>query len=156
MNETLIARWNDKVKGHETIYILGDMFFRCEPATVEDILKRLKGKKHLIQGNHDGSWLTKIDASKYFESIELFKETSIGQKGATLCHYPMLTYKHAQKQFMIHGHIHNDTRADFWPLLAERELVLNAGVDVNNFEPVTLEELIVNNKKFKEKYHEEQ
>lgn len=38
---------------------------------------------------------------------------------------------------------------DFWPLIYARERVLNAGVDVNNYEPVTFEELVENNAKFK-------
>ena len=50
---------------------------------------------------------------------------------------------------MIHGHIHEDTSMDFWPLIYARERVLNAGVDVNNYEPVTFDELVENNAKFK-------
>lgn len=53
MNEALIAAWNERVHGDDTIYIIGDMFFRCSDP--ESILKRLKGKKWLIVGNHDGS-----------------------------------------------------------------------------------------------------
>ena len=50
---------------------------------------------------------------------------------------------------MIHGHIHEDTSMDFWPLILARENVLNAGVDVNNYEPVSFQELVENNAKFK-------
>ena len=50
---------------------------------------------------------------------------------------------------MIHGHIHNDKTADFWPLIAARDNVLNAGVDVNGFCPVTFDELLENNRRFK-------
>ena len=50
---------------------------------------------------------------------------------------------------MIHGHIHNDTDVDFFPLLKSRANVLNAGVEINNYMPVTLEELLENNEKFK-------
>ena len=51
---------------------------------------------------------------------------------------------------MIYGHIHNNTNADYWPLIAERDQMLNAGVDINGFSPVTLEELIENNRRFKD------
>ena len=51
---------------------------------------------------------------------------------------------------MVHGHIHNDTTMDFWPLIAARERVLNAGADINNFEPVTFDELLANNQRFKQ------
>lgn len=114
------------------------------------ILKRLKGKKRLIVGNHDGSWMTKFDYARYFFSVDKFLETSDGKRSLTLCHYPMLSWKHAKRSYMIHGHIHNDTRADFWPLIAARENVLNAGVDINSFMPVTFDELLENNRHFKE------
>ena len=79
-----------------------------------------------------------------------FLETSDGKRSLTLCHYPMLSWKHAKRSYMLHGHIHNDTRADFWPLIAARENVLNAGVDTNSFKPVTFDELLENNRHFKE------
>ena len=121
MNEALIAAWNERVHGDDTIYIIGDMFFRC--ADPESILKRLKGKKRLIVGNHDGSWMGKVDLSRYFLSVDNFLEISDGAHGLTLCHYPMLTWKHAKRTYMIHGHIHADTSADFWPLIQCRDHV---------------------------------
>ena len=115
MNEALIAAWNERVHGNDTVYIVGDMFFHC--ADPESILKRLKGKKHLIVGNHDGSWMGKVDLNRYFLSADHYLEISDGAHALTLCHYPMLTWKHAKRSYMIHGHIHADTRADFWPLI---------------------------------------
>lgn len=147
MNEEMIKRWNAKVKGNDVVYIIGDMFFRC--SNPEDILRRLKGKKRLIQGNHDGSWISRVNLKLYFESVENMVEFSDGERGLMLCHYPMLTWKHAKKNYMIHGHIHKRTQVDYWPLLKARERVLNAGVDINNFEPVSFEELVANNIRYK-------
>ena len=153
MDEALIENWNRRVKGGDTVYILGDMFFRS--VNFLEILARLKGKKRLIVGNHDGSWMTKADVAGYFESIDPFLETTDGQRALTLCHYPLLTWKHAKKSYMIHGHIHNDTSADYWPLLAARGNVLNAGTDVNGFMPVTFDELLENNRAFKKVFCEQ-
>ena len=147
MNVELIAAWNHRVTGNDTVYILGDMFFRCNDP--EPILKQLKGKKHLILGNHDGSWMTKGDFSHYFASINNYLEVSDGTRGMTLCHYPLLSWKHAKTTYMIHGHIHANTDMDFWPLLKIRDHVLNAGVDVNGYQPVTFDELLANNIAFK-------
>lgn len=147
MDEAMIANWNARVKGNDTVYILGDMFFRSTNA--EAVLQRLKGKKRLIVGNHDGSWMTKFDYARYFVSVDNFLETSDGQHSLTLCHYPLLSWKHARRSYMIHGHIHNDRTADFWPLIAVRDNVLNAGVDVNGFRPATFDELMENNRRFK-------
>ncbi len=148
MNEALIDNWNRKIHRDDTVYIMGDMFFRTTDP--EPILQRLKGKKHLIVGNHDSQWMKKVDMDCYFESVELMKEASDGQHGFTLCHYPLLSWNHQRHTWMIHGHIHEDTSMDFWPLIFARENVLNAGVDVNNYEPVTFAELVENNARFKE------
>ncbi len=129
------------------MFILGDLLFRSDNAG--EILRCLKGKKRLLIGNHDGSWMTKVDVSRYFASVDLMLELSDGRHALTLCHYPLLTWKHAKKSYMIHGHIHNDTSADFWPLLAARDNVLNAGVDINGYQPVTFDELLENNRVFK-------
>ena len=146
MNEAIIANWNERVRGNDTVFILGDVFFRC--ACIEEILGRLRGKKKLITGNHD-TWVHQIDCSRFFESIDQFLETSDGNHAITLCHYPLLTWKHAKRSYMIHGHIHNDRTSDYWPLLQVRDNVLNAGVDVNFFKPVSFEELLDNNRRFK-------
>ena len=39
--------------------------------------------------------------------------------------------------------------ADYWPLLAIRDNVLNAGVDINGYVPVLFDELLENNRRFK-------
>lgn len=153
MNELMITAWNERVHGNDTVYIVGDMFFRC--ADPESILKRLKGKKRLIVGNHDGSWMGKVDLNRYFTSVDLYLEISDGAHALTLCHYPMLTWKHARRSYMIHGHIHADTNADFWLLIQCRENVLNAGVDINGYRPVTFDELVENNRKFKAAHKEQ-
>lgn len=147
MNYELIQLWNSRVTGNDTVYILGDLIFRCEDP--ESILQQLKGKKHLIIGNHDGSWMPKVDLKRYFASVGNYLEVSDGQHGLTLCHYPLLTWKNAKKTYMIHGHIHNDTTADFWPLLKARDRVLNAGVEINNYMPVTFDEMLENNIRWK-------
>ena len=53
---------------------------------------------------------------------------------------------------MIYGHIHTDTALDFWPLIRVRDRMLNAGADLNGYRPVTFEELVVNNERFKAKH----
>lgn len=146
MNEDMIEKWNRKVHKNDTVYIMGDMFFRSE--NPEAILRRLHGKKHLTIGNHD-TWVKKIDVDKYFQEISHYIVTNDGQRGLVMSHYPQVCWAHARRFYMIHGHIHADTKSDFWPLLVARNHVLNAGVDINGYEPVTFEELLENNIKFK-------
>ncbi|MCD8003450.1 MAG: hypothetical protein LUG88_06020 [Clostridia bacterium] len=149
MDEFMIQAWNSRVTERDRVYIMGDMFFRCE--NPESILHRLKGHKNLIVGNHDGSWMDKVDLNRYFDSVNLMHETNDGKRPVTLCHYPMVSWKHDSRSFMIHGHIHNDTTADFFPFLLTRDNILNAGVDINGYKPVTFDELLENNRAFKKK-----
>lgn len=154
MNEAMIDAWNQRVTGNDTVFILGDLFYRCPDP--EPILQRLKGKKRLIIGNHDSSWMDKVDLSRYFVSVDPFLEITDGVRAITLCHYPLLTWKHKLRTYMVHGHIHNDTTSDFFPLLVARERVLNAGVEVNGYRPVTFEELQKNNQAFKQQWLDRQ
>lgn len=143
MDAVMLANWNSKVKGDDTVYVLGDLFFRA--AAVEPILKALNGRKHLIVGNHDGGWMGRVNLSDYFVSVQTLKEIDLDGKHLVLCHYPMLSYPQSRCGYMVYGHIHNNVGDDYWPLVARRPRMLNAGVDVNNFEPVTFEELLTNN-----------
>ncbi|MCD8108572.1 MAG: metallophosphoesterase [Clostridiales bacterium] len=155
MDRILVANWNSRVRNNDTVYVLGDMFYRCDISRAEDILRQLKGQKKLIVGNHDHSWMSGLDVSRYFDEVSLMLEGTDGQHVFTVCHYPLLSWRRQARAYMIHGHIHNDTKADFFPLLVERENALNAGVDINEFVPVTFEELLSNNRIFKERWRRE-
>lgn len=147
MDEALIENWNAKVKERDTVYVVGDMFYRCE--NVAAILRRLKGNKHLILGNHDHSWMGQVNLADYFVGVDRILDIMDGKNGYMLCHYPMLQWPHERRTYMIHGHIHNDVALDFWPLIRARERMLNAGVDVNGYAPVSFEELLGNNVRYK-------
>ncbi len=156
MDETLIANWNAKVKGGDTVYVLGDLIVKCKDKDPETYLRRLKGKKILVLGNHDEGWLQRVDASKYFVRVERYVEQSIGGRMLTMCHYPMMEWRASRKDqdckklgYLIHGHVHGRDGRAYAPLFAMPH-ALNAGVDVNGFAPVTLEELVCNNANFRE------
>ena len=126
---------------------------------LEEYVAQLMGRKHLIVGNHDEYWLkneTK-NVHKYFESINYMDLIKDGEKSITLCHYPMFEWNRSryiisQEDSMfwhVHGHIHNTQDCDAYKLIREKLVcALNAGVDINNFEPVTFEELLANNNKW--------
>ena len=104
----------------------------------------------MILGNHDG-WAKDESLKGFFESIDLMCEIQDKCRTIVLCHYPLVTFKHQNRKnaFMVHGHIHNKQDSDFWPILKSRENILNAGVDINGFAPVTLDEMICNNNVYK-------
>ena len=114
-----------------------------------EIMKFMSGKKILIVGNHDRSWCTGAASQKYFREIHNLHYITDGGKQIVLCHFPMMSWAHELRSYMIFGHIHNRTDVRFWPLIRENPQMLNAGADINGFKPVTLPELIQNNDAFK-------
>ncbi len=150
MDEYLLVQWNNCVGESDTIYILGDLFFR-NAVSADEYLSRLHGKKHLVKGNHDKDWMKKADLEKHFESVSSMLEISDGAHKITLCHYPMMTWNGIAKgSYHIYAHIHNNTDAAYFQFLKSMPNALNAGVDINHFRPVTFTELIKNNQKFKD------
>ena len=146
MNESLIEKWNKVVHKNDNVFILGDFAYNSN-VNVEDYLSQLKGEKHLLIGNHDKSYMSKINMFKYFKTVDYMSIINTGKGKATLCHYPLLDFK---GKFMIHGHIHAKAKKlKYWDYLKNSNAYLNAGVDVNNYTPVSLEELINNNELFK-------
>jgi len=149
MDETLLKNWNAAVGKQDTVYILGDLFFR-NATSADEYLRQMKGKKHLILGNHDKDWKKRVNLTDYFESVLQMAEITDGAHKITLCHYPMMSWNGIAKgSYMIHGHIHNNTHADYFALIRKMPNLLNAGVEINGFKPVSFKELIANNEKFK-------
>jgi calcineurin-like phosphoesterase family protein len=110
----------------------------------------MRGEKHLILGNHDKDWVKKADMPQHFESVERFVEISDGQHKITLCHYPLMSWNRMAKgSYMIHGHVHNNRDAIYFPLMKEMPNLLNAGVEINGYHPVRFDELLKNNEVFK-------
>ena len=145
MDRVLLQNWSDRVRPMDTVYILGDCIFRSK-APAADYLEQMPGHKHLIVGNHDAGWMKKTDLGRFFESVSRMTEIHEGGHRLVLCHYPMMTWNNVgHGSYHIYGHIHNNTRDFYWPLLRQMDHALNAGVDINGFRPVTLPELIENN-----------
>lgn len=145
MDEALIDNWNARVTSEDTVYILGDLMF-CEKCHPSVYLERLNGKKHLIIGNHDNSWMKKAELDRFFESRSYMTVIRHEENRITLCHYPMMAF---DGDFLIYGHIHNNKRNAYWPLLKTMENALNAGVEVNGHRPITFDELQTNNAVFR-------
>ena len=101
MDAAMLAKWNARVGDDDTVYVLGDLFFRS--ATVEPILGALRGRKHLVVGNHDHSWMGRVRMGDYFESVQTVAEISVEGRIMTLCHYPMLSYPQARRGYMVLG-----------------------------------------------------
>ena len=148
MDEALINNWNTRVTNNDTVFVIGDLIFRAKKAP-EEYLSRLKGKKYLLLGNHDKNWIKKCDLLKWFVEVNDILNTSDGKRKITLCHFPMFSWMHEPHSYMIYGHIHNNTFAPYWKNIWQNDRMLNACTDINGYQPVTFDELVINNRAFK-------
>ena len=154
MNQTIIDNINRKTTRKDRLYIVGDFSFRSH-TPVTEFLDAIKPQKILIVGNHDRDWLKKLSQEEidhYF--IGVYPQHSVKKNGIELHfnHFPQLAWNRSHffgQSLSICGHIHNDRTealaAQLFPLV---NCQFNAGVDINGFEPVTIEELIANNTAF--------
>lgn len=154
MDRVMIERWNNKVRSEDEVYIIGDFAVRSSRDEAW-YLRQLKGHKHLVIGNHDMKLLNNEKAMKHFESVDKIMEISDeinGEKTTiVLCHYPLAEWnKSRYGAWHIHGHIHKSTGTTA-RYMAGIEHSLNAAAAINDFTPVTIEELIRNNSIFREK-----
>ncbi len=145
MNETLIRNWNSRVAADDTVYVLGDAFWKGSGV---EIFRRLNGHKRLIRGNHD----YRGELLSLWESVEPYAEIDDGGTRVVLCHYPIPFYNRQHRgAVMLYGHVHNSRD---WVLLEQwkRELrarnipcrMINVGcmLPYVDYTPRTLAELL--------------
>lgn len=132
MNEDLIHKWNSIITNGDTVYYLGD--FGLGPKDhLTLILARLKRRKIvLIRGNHDKSKTAMLDIG--FDEVHDYLDLNTSSKKLLLVHRPMITAYH---DIVLCGHVHDKFKIT--------ENIYNVGVDVNNFVPVSIDEILTNN-----------
>ncbi len=135
----LIARWNAVVGPGDDIYHLGDFAVTMDAAAVEPLLAALNGRKHLIIGNNDSPAVT---ASNAWASISHYAELVLDWRLLILCHYPFRTWHaSARGAIDIHGHSHGK--------LKELPRQYDVGVDVFDYRPVSLAEILTSRRRGK-------
>lgn len=144
-DETLIKNWNSRIDNGDRIYILGDFIFN----TVEpnQYLKELNGEKFLILGNHDR--IGKHNEEIYKKYLVWIKDyfvlkikngINIPSTKIVLSHYPFEVWDSDHYgSLSFFGHIHRECRHKPLQKLPNR---CNVGVDVWDFVPVELNEII--------------
>ena len=130
MDRVLIENFNSKVSPSDITVHVGD--FSLAPwEQVKGYLKQLNGSHIFVKGNHDW-WLKKSPLvwkhiwSHHFKGLNL---------KVVCCHYAMRTWQASNHgSWQLHGHSHGSLR----PIGRQQDV----GVDVWNYFPVALEELL--------------
>jgi len=157
MNQILIKNWNNTVGPDDIVYCLGDfsMAFR----SVEMFSQALNGVKYLVPGNHDfchsyhkksrneegrQKWIQKYTDNGWTVLPEqtILELPDVGT--INLCHFPYVAdvdYNDKYSKWrlnddgnwLICGHVHQN-----WKVYNN---MINVGVDVWDFKPVSIEEI---------------
>ena len=141
MDKTIIDNWNSVVTDEDDVYILGDFTFKGE--NPESYLVKLKGRKHLIIGNHDNVILRNRNCRNYFVEIVDMKMIYDGKTQICLCHYPLVEWNGYYRNVLhFYGHVHNTYHNETTRYARDMKNAYNVGVDVIGFKPCTLNEII--------------
>lgn len=137
MNDKIIENWNKTIKNKsDIVYILGDVSFGHPRHTLE-ILNKLNGTKILIKGNHDKNCNSIAHA---FLAMRDYYEIYCGQIPIIMFHYPLETWNKSHiGSIHLHGHTHNLDNLFHSTYKRNR---FNVGVDVNNFTPLSLDQIM--------------
>lgn len=136
----IIENWNSIVSDEDDVYILGDLMLNDNIHGIE-CLKKLKGKKHIIYGNHD----TETRKASYAEIGECIGwATVIKHKKYHfyLSHYPTMTGNLEaeslhQVAINLFGHTHQQNN-----FYQDIPFMYHVGVDSHNNTPVLLDDII--------------
>ena len=138
MNSTIINNWNSRVKQTDTVIVNGDFCFKNTSNRGEGINKhwfwwadQLNGNKVFIEGNHDKH----NGKFTHIKSLVL----NLNKRDIFITHRPsdiLLGY-----DLYLTGHVHNNWKHKI--ITDERKhILINIGVDVWNFMPVKLDEIL--------------
>lgn len=137
MNEGLIERHNARVTDDDEVYFLGDVSF----GNPKLVIPRLRGRKHLIIGNHDWDRKNQLHACpfQWIKDVHLLKFDGVE---VWLSHYPHLSWPGSRTSadragsWHLHGHTHGT--------LGKRGTGLrrvDVGVDCWDYAPVAWDEI---------------
>lgn len=144
MEEEMVRRWNGRVDKSDTVYILGDIFYKYKKDK-ESILNSLNGQKILIMGNHDGEIVKSDKLKSCFIQIDKMAYVKDGKYKIVMCHFPIASWNGRNYGSLhFYGHIHSSS-GNVYSFMNNLENAYNVGCMINNYVPCTVEEVIQNN-----------
>ena len=143
MNKEIITRYNEVVKSEDDVYILGDLMLGDSDIGVSYI-KDLKGKLHIVRGNHDTN--SRMDLyNNCYNVVEVTEGQYFKYKQYHfyLNHYPTFTSnlekgpELGKHLINLYGHTHQTTN-----FYNEIPFMYHVGVDSHNCIPVHIDTII--------------
>ena len=137
MRQDQINKHNEVVSPEDDVYHLGD-FVLCGSSQwekVAGIVSKLNGRHHLILGNHDNlKPFTYVKAG--FTSVHTAFWIDIDGVRYVMAHDPSVYCMMPDNAVLLCGHVHTLFKT------IEGKSILNVGVDVNDFYPISFDQVI--------------
>jgi len=135
MNDELIRRWNATVVDNKAhVYVLGDFAWTRDWDEYRCLLHMLKGRKHLIFGNHDKFSVSKALSLGFVEACDV-KRLKIDGDQIWLSHYAHRMWPNkSHGAYHLYGHSHGT--------LPSEGRSVDVGVDLWDFAPVNWNDLL--------------
>lgn len=154
MNIAIIHNFNSVVTCLDDLYLLGDIVMGNSAENIH-LFQQLKGKIHLVWGNHDTSNRQRILAqqSNVVEVLGYADILTYEKQNFYLCHFPTSTSNFDEdkplnrKLLCLAGHTHSTEKFD--PCGS-----YNVAVDAHNCRPVSIETVLDDFKERKKQYAE--
>lgn len=154
-DKAIIKNWNNVVNDDDDVYVLGDLMSGDKEHGI-NCLKQLKGKIHIVIGNHDTT--NKINLYKELDNVVEIENVIIlkyNKYRFYLSHYPTVTTNHEENLhsalFNLYGHTHQTNSCphfQFFPnfyCIDDFKINLfmyHVGVDSHNCTPIKLDDII--------------
>lgn len=130
MNETMVENWNAVVRDQDIIYHLGDVYL-TGGASVNQLFKRLRGRKRWIIGNHDNPYDQML--RKHFQKAGIWRVWK--EEKLIFSHVPI--HESSLRGFVnVHGHIHQNE--------SPPGPYVNVCVEKTDWGPVSIDTLVAN------------
>lgn len=142
MDEYMVEKWNSVVRDCDTIYHLGDVAINKRYL---EVVKRLRGRKILIKGNHDIFGMEDyVDGAGMFKDIRAYK---VFPKHKVICsHIPLHPDSLGRFGLNIHGHLHDRVVGGSDGIGGEDYRYFNVSVEQVGYTPISLDEVLLANK----------
>lgn len=149
--EYLKDRWNKFTDKDDLVIIIGDLGYYSQYTM--DIIRSLNGRKVLVIGNHDSSWLPHLQNTDIFQGIYWY----ILHNGIYIKHIPELSSE-IKCNYFIHGHHHCYSSYNMRNSLIQYANDVhryNCAADLIKHKPCTIQELSMYKEELLEQYKEQ-
>lgn len=158
---TIVKNWNTIVRDEDVVYVLGDVMMGDRDRG-RDLLRNLRGTKHLVLGNHDraapnntNGHLHQSEMGDSWGSISTMIRIGFNSRGYLMSHYPYEGDHAREERFnafrlkdtgipLFHGHTHYSSK---YSVSSKGTPQYHVGLDAWDLSPVSISNVLKDSKK---------